>query len=129
MQSLQLHLSPFQHLRPRSHCSVFVQKRREKPLFCESVHTDLQKNATTTEVFENAPISTNGLRKTEAMSTHKNRCFSLRFVIRQMCVKAQKRRFFLLFCTKMEQCERVASMQQKRILTKMEQCERSLILS
>ena len=31
--------------------------------------------------------------------------------------------FFLRFCTKTEQCERVASMQQKRILTKTEQCE------
>ena len=37
--------------------------------------------------------------------------------------------FFLCFCTETEQCERVASMQQKRILTKKEQCERGLNLS
>ena len=34
--------------------------------------------------------------------------------------------FALHFCTETEQCERVASMQQKRIKTKTEQCERGL---
>ena len=47
-------LLPVKPFRPRSHCTVFVQKRRENLLFGESVHIDMHKNATKTEVFENA---------------------------------------------------------------------------
>ena len=55
-----------------------------------------------------------------------NGFFSLRFVIGPISVNAQKRRCFSPFLYETEQCERVASMQQKRILTKTEQCERDL---
>ena len=41
-------------VRPRPHCSVFVQNGGENLRFCESVHTDPHKNATKTDVFENA---------------------------------------------------------------------------
>ena len=37
------------------HTTLFLYKNGEKNLrFCESVHTDPHKNATKTEVFENA---------------------------------------------------------------------------
>ena len=37
------------------HTAPFLYKNEEKDLrFCESVHTDLHKKATKTEVFENA---------------------------------------------------------------------------
>ena len=46
--------TPAETFRPRLHCSVFVQKRRGKPPFCERGQTDPHKNATKTEVLENA---------------------------------------------------------------------------
>ena len=86
-------------LRPRSHYSVFVQKRRENLRFCESVHTDPHKNATKTEVFENA-IKSGYPQKRRFLKTH------------LINVNAQKRRFLktlqyaTMGFTKTEQCER-----------------------
>ena len=42
------------------------------------------------------------------------------------CERTKNGGFSLRFCTKTEQSEREASMQQKRIITKAEQCERGL---
>ena len=112
-------------LRPRSHYSVFVQKRREKPPFlwkcshlstqkrhknggfrkrCQkwiSTKTEVFENAfdqcecTKTEVFENAPISNNELHKNGVMWTHKNGCFSLRFCYRADQCERTKTEVFL----------------------------------
>ena len=112
-------------LRPRSHYSVFVQKRREKLPFlwkcshwsaqkrhknggfrkrCQkwiSIKTEVFENAfdqcerTKTEVFENAPISNNELHKNGVMWTHKNGCFSLRFCYRADQCERTKTEVFL----------------------------------
>ena len=115
----------------------FLYKNGEKNLrFCESVHTDPHKNATKTEVFENAVKSgypqkwrflkthlinvnaqkrrflktlqypTMSFTKTEQCERTKTDVFRCVFVIGQISVNAQKRRFSLRFCTKTEQCER-----------------------
>ena len=86
------------------HTTPFLYKNGEKNLrFCESVHTDPHKNATKTEVFENAfdqcerkktevfenaPISNDELHKNGDAQTHKNK---------SVFVNAQKRMFFAAF--------------------------------
>ena len=102
-------------LRHRSNCSVFVQKKGEKNLrFCESVHTDPHKNATKTEVFENA-VKSGYPQKRRFLKTHfinvnaQKRRFLRTHLIN---VNAQKRRFLktlqypTISFTKTEQCER-----------------------
>ena len=97
------------------------------PPLCESVHTDPHKNATKTEVFENA-VKSGYPKKPRFLKTHfinvnatkteviENASISKqRALQKQSNVNAQKRRFFSPFCTKTEQYERVglASIQQK----------------
>ena len=63
------------------HTTLFLYKNGEKNLrFCESVHTDPHKNATKTEVFENA-IKSGYPQKRRFLKTH------------LINVNAQKRRF------------------------------------
>ena len=56
--SIRFHFQPISKSVPLIgpvHTTPFLYKNGEKNLrFCESVHTDLHKNATKTEVFENA---------------------------------------------------------------------------
>ena len=112
---------------PRSHYPVFAQKRRENLHFCERVHTDPHKNATKTEVFQNAvkggypqrrrfskthlinvnsqkwrflktlQYPTMSFTKTEQCERTKTDVFRCVFVIGQISVNAYKRRFFSLF--------------------------------
>ena len=126
--------------------------------FCESGHIDPHKNATITEVsktLSKVDIHKNGAfwKRSRSMWTHKNGGFWKRPNIEQWAtqnqsnVNAQKRMLFAAFllsgrsmwthksggfsrcfCTKIEQCERVSSMQRKRKLTKTKQCEQGLTL-
>ena len=113
------------------HTAPFLYKNGEKKLrFCESVHIDLHKNATKTEVFENAIESeypqkrrflktqlinvnaqkrrfsktllylTMSFTKTEQCERTKTDVFRCTFVIRQISVNAQKRRIFNSFLYK-----------------------------
>ena len=59
-------------LRLLSNCSVFVRKWREKTaVFDESIHIDLHKDATKTEVLQNAKRDIN---KTEVLENAFARC-------------------------------------------------------
>ena len=86
------------------HTAPFLYKNEEKSLrFCESVHTDLHKNATKTEVLENA-VKSGYPQKRRFLKTH------------LISVNAHKRRFLKTFqyvttsFTKTEQCERTKRM-------------------
>ena len=95
------------------HTTPFLYKNGEKHLrFCESVHTDTHKNATKTEVFQNAVKSgypqkrrflktlqhaTMSFTKTEQCERTKTDVLRCVFVIGQISVNAQKRRFFSPF--------------------------------
>ena len=92
----QAELGPFQALKLRTYCSVFVHKRGKSVLFCETVHTDPQQNGTKTEVLENAVQS--GYSQTQ------------RF-LKTFCINANAK--------KLEACEN------GQIFTKPEQCERT----
>ena len=76
-----------------------TKTERKTSVFCESVHTDLHKNATKTEVFKNT-IKSGYPQKRRFLKTH------------LINVNAQKRRFLKTFqhstmsFTKLEQCER-----------------------
>ena len=82
------------------HTTPFLYKNGEKNLrFCDSVHTDPHKNATKTEVFENA-VKSGYPQKRRFLKTH------------LINVNARKRRFLktlqypTMSFTKTELCER-----------------------
>ena len=89
------------------HTAPFLYKNGQKNLrFCESVHTDLYKNATKTEVFENA-IKSGYPQKRKFLKMHlinvnaqKTDIFGSVFVIRKINLNAQKRMFFPPFLYK-----------------------------
>ena len=99
MSKLHLCINVLQAIGP-VHTALFLYKNGEKSFhFCESVHTDLHKNATKTEVFKNA-IKSGYPQKRRFLKTH------------LINVNAQKRGFLkmlqyqIVSFIKMEQCER-----------------------
>ena len=110
--------------------SVFV---KEFTLICTKNGTrgflkiHLINSNTKMEVFENALIFNNDFHRTATMWMHKNGYLWLRICDHlDQCIN--KMDVSLSFCTKTEQCERVALMHQKGIITKVEQCERGQLI-
>ena len=127
MDSSNPYSSKVEFIRPHSHYSIFLPNGEKNLRFCESVHTDPHKNATKSEVFENAVKSgypqkrrflkthlinvnaqkrrflktlqypTMSFTKTEQCERTKTDVFRCVFVIGQISVNAQKRRFFSPF--------------------------------